>query len=778
MEDNQFHRNLEVWGRSHPKEALLIPYIDDSELHDCQTEKKESNLYLECNGIRETYHSQDGALQEAKKWFSTIDQKHTGVLYIYGIGLGYYYTAAAEWLHENNSRSIVFLEDDLAVLRKFFETELAEQMLLDPQVRIIYLQDQAIKKVILGDIYWYVALTEAKVSALNYYKEKKKDIYESLSHEIDYSTELKKALLEEYLEFGGVYFKNFYQNLLYLPQSYRGNHFFGKFKKVPAIICGAGPSLEKNMHLLKQLKDRAIIFAGGSAINVLNSASIQPHLCAGIDPNEAQNVRLHHAQAYEVPFFYRNRLNHNAFKTIHGPRLYLTGGGGFDVAEFFESKLNIQGKDIEEGENVVTFCLEIAFAMGCDPIIFLGLDLAFTDRKTYSGGVVFDPAVEQKTMDIYANFETTGLVKKDIYGEPIHTLWKWIAESEWIGQWAKENPKVHLINCTEGGLGCPSVENAPLKETAEKLLTNQYDLSNRIHTEIQNAQMPKMTMESVREAMVELKASLVRCQENYSILIEESEITANQFSQSDAQEAPIQSWKAALAETDLAEESAFPAVLAIFNKVSSYLSNSEFQQIKYDPTLLTEQQRQIKRFELNRERFRFLSTVAKISEELIDYAFEEYDHRSKRPVEPKPEQGPEFRKEVLTPPLQWPKPANEDESVEFLYYKSGTIKAETHFKKGLLNGPSLYYSKKNVLLAKSNFVNGLAEGESLCYYPSGALYSRQYFVNGVLEGKQEYFNKNGSVKTTLQYKQGCLVGTAHLYGVEGTLERIIDFNKE
>lgn len=777
-DEERFHQNLEIWARSHPKEALLLPYIDDSDLSFCLTEKGESNLCRQVDGKAEAYHSQMGALQEAENWFSTFDQSHVGVLYIYGIGLGYYYFAAKEWLHADKKRSIVFLEDDLAVMRKFFTTKMAEQMLQDSQVRIIYLNEAAVKKVILADIYWHVALMEARMCALKYYKESKKNTFEALSHEIDYSTELKKALLDEYLEYGGAFYKNFYQNMIYLPYAYQGNLLFGKFKKIPAIICGAGPSLEKNMHFLKQVQERALIFAGGSAINVLNSASIQPHLCAGIDPNEAQNVRLHNSQSYEVPFFYRNRLNHNAFKSIHGPHLYLTGGGGYDVSKFFESKLHIEGEDIEEGENIITFCIEIAQAMNCDPIILVGVDLAFTDRKTYSGGVVFDPNVEQKTLDIYANFETTGLLKKDIYGEPIYTLWKWIAESEWIGQWAKDHPKTRIFNCTEGGLGCPGVKNVPLKKVAKSYLQKQYDLRGRIHAEIQNAHMPDITFETIQEMMLELKSSLVRCEENYKTLIEEAEKAQEKNSQGSTQEPPLQSWRAALAEIDLADECAFPAVLSIFNQVSTYLFHSEFQQIKYDKTLSNELQRQIKQAELNCERFKFLSEVSRINADLIDYALEEYGNRVKAVGKPVREAGPKFKKEELVSKLEWGTNVDQSASRECIYYECGALKGECHFKNGLLHGPSIYYTKHGSLLAKADFVEGIQAGECSWYYLSGALYSKQHFLNGVLEGEQIYFYEDGLVKTVVHYQKGCLVDTGCLYGLEGNPERIIDFNKE
>ncbi|MGZ3634233.1 MAG: motility associated factor glycosyltransferase family protein, partial [Parachlamydiaceae bacterium] len=692
----QLQRNLELWARIHPKEAVLIPYIEDETLQFCQTEKGELNLCRQTEKGSEIFYASTGAQDEANEWFKTINQEHEGVLYVYGIGLGYYYQAAKQWLHQNPNRSLVFLEDDAAVLRKFLEQQEAEHLLRDSQVHLIYLQDMKAKKEVLNELYWQVALASAQVSALRYYRKAKRATFETLEHDLTYSAELKKSLLEEYLEYGSAYFANCYQNLLCLPHSYRGNHFFGQFPKVPAIICGAGPSLEKNMHLLKRLKERALIFAGGSAINILNSGSIQPHLCAGIDPNTAQNVRLHHAQAYEIPFFYRNRLNHQAFNTIHGPHLFLTGSGGYEVGQYFESQLEIKGEDLDEGHNVVTFCMEIAQRMGCDPILFVGLDLAFTDRKTYSEGVVFDPNVEQKTLDEYANFETTGYLKKDIYGEPIYSLWKWVAESEWVGEWVAEHPKLRVINCTEGGLGFPGVENMPLKEAVEKYLHKQSDLSGQIHTEIQNGRMPQVTKERVKEAMQELKESLVRCQEDLSILIEDLVECKEKVVKELFEISPVQSGRAALAEIELSEEVGYSAVIDVFNQAYSFVLNSRLQKLKREDSPLSEHEKHVKRLELNIERLRFLFTAANMNCQLMDYAFTEEATKEGRSHVEK-EVGPKFREEVEDVVFDWKDSVKLESGAKRLYYASGALKAESYYLNGLLHGPSHWYTEEKSL---------------------------------------------------------------------------------
>ena len=51
-------------------------------------------------------------------------------------------------------------------------------------------------------------------------------------------------------------------------------------------------------------------------------------------------------------------------------------------------------KDLEEGHNVVNFSLSIAKALGCNPIILAGVDLALTDEKAYPPGILPYPLID------------------------------------------------------------------------------------------------------------------------------------------------------------------------------------------------------------------------------------------------------------------------------------------------------------------------------------------------------------------------------------------------
>lgn len=776
---NYFEKNVEIWARSQPREAVLLSYVDDEELIFCETELGEQNLKCPSDkaGNFDYFHSQQGAALEAKKWFESFDTSTTELLYVYGVGLGYYYEEALSWLKKDSKHLLVFLEDNIGVLQKFFQTERAYRILSNRQVKIIYLEDPNSDKSVIGELNWDFVFAEASISALEYYKNSKSTLYDNLKREIPFGTAIKKELLSEYLNYGAAYFSNCYQNLMDLHHSYLGNALFGKFKKVPAIICGAGPSLEKNRHLLKGLELRALIFSGGSATNALNSIGVQPHFCVGIDPNSEQQQRLKSNLAFEVPFFYRSRLNHGAFSSIHGPKLYLTGSGGYDITDYFEERFGIEGESLEEGHNVITFALEIAHKMGCDPIFIVGMDLGFTGSKVYSQGVLKDVSFDgARSLNA---FDGDILYRKDIYGDTIATLWKWVAESEWIGRWAKENEAVTLINCTEGGLGMPDVANKTLKKSVEQYLGNEWDLLGLVNAEVQSSKLDDLTEEKIAEAVNALKDSLMRSIEDFNILKAEGDrVKAKLESEHPLNPQVQQSGIAALAETDLADEIAYTFLLETFNFVYSQILNREFLTTKYGSEALEPWQRAVANVDINRKRLNFLSTVAVANVELLNYAVAQKKQEIQREDVVMENLSIFEVEEQVKFSLNFPLNDLEKKGCAKVFYPNGKLKGESHYEKGRLHGSSRFYSKEGKVLCDSTFVYGKLEGDVTRYYPSGEIYSRQYYHNGLQDGEQHYFYQNGTLKTKLSYRCGYLEGVAFLYNSEGRLLRKITIFRE
>lgn len=625
LNETCFHDNIQLWSRTNPRKALLLQYSQDDSIQFCKSENGSLNLSRTIEGETSYYHDKINPQAEAEHWFASLDLRIATVIYVYGIGLGYYYSVAKEWLKANPKRSIVFLEDNPTVIHRLFQTELGTEILKDRQVVIFCFDDLKDPEGLFEELYWDFILTQMAISALEFYARHKKEKYLELKHKIVHDAAIKNALVEEYLHYGVAFFRNFYPNMLLLSESWQGTHLYGKFENIPAIICGAGPSLERNIHQLSQYLDKAIVFGGGSALNALSSRGILPHFGIGIDPNPTQEYRLSTNKAYEVPLFYRNRMHADAFKLIHGPRLYIPGAGGYEVSDWFDEKFDLL-KEIEwldEGHNVVNFGMELANLLGCNPIIFVGVDLAYTDMQSYVSGIIEDTSVSKKDILETDDFDTTALLKEDIYGKPIYTLWKWIAESEWAGEYAKTHPNLTIINSTEGGLGMPGIPNIPLAEVAQQYLQRSYDLRSRVMGEILCSGMPEITDSSVVDATKELKLSIERSMEYIDQLIEDNLKYHNKLTEERKVPEIRQSGLAALAEIELEEEPAYEYIIGVFNLVYSRILNKEIQLINSSTQSISEWKKQVEINQVNLKRLRFMHDVAYVNLEIINRALEE-----------------------------------------------------------------------------------------------------------------------------------------------------------
>jgi hypothetical protein len=67
---------------------------------------------------------------------------------------------------------------------------------------------------------------------------------------------------------------------------------FGVFPRVPAVVVGAGPSLDKNLKGLTKLEGKVLVVAVDTAVRPLLAAGIRPHLVVAVDPSELNAVHL------------------------------------------------------------------------------------------------------------------------------------------------------------------------------------------------------------------------------------------------------------------------------------------------------------------------------------------------------------------------------------------------------------------------------------------------------------------------------------------------------
>lgn len=514
MMGDLFNENLKKLKETIPVVAIRLPFVSENGLELCQTAQGEDNLkYIE-DGQDKYIHSPQGAVQEAQTWFQSLNLNGINGVVVYGVGLGYYYDAIKNWLHEDKKRFVVLIEDDIRVFKYLMNTERGKLILDDTQVSMAYLSNDTAE---LDDwaerMAWKYVGCVVEVSALLSYQRYHEQKFFALRSLIISSTVATMTVYEECLgRFGMEYFVNLYHNLFALNGTVQGGKLFERFQDVPMIICGAGPSLNKNCALLEEYRDRALILAGGSAISVLNRHNIQPHFGAGVDPTTDELKCFTNNSGFELPMFFISRLNHEARALLHGHKLFLPATkGGYSIQRWFDEIFDMVEETPWTGYSVLTFCAQIAVALGCNPIIFVGADLAVTGMQRYAAGVIDKNNLDEKRFSFDKNAWEGAIWTTDIYGEKICTQWKWIIESRWFSSFAKKFPQKTFINSTEGGIGFEGVPNVSLAEVIEKYCGKQHDNNALIHSVLRRIPEYQVDNQRVFDNLVKLRDSLKEC---------------------------------------------------------------------------------------------------------------------------------------------------------------------------------------------------------------------------------------------------------------------------
>ena len=416
---------------------------------------------------------------DAKEWVANLDLEGIQDLFVYGIGKGEIYEVLKNWLGQKINRLLFFIEEDVSVLRALFETDVGSRMLMDDQVEILHFFPEE-PAPLFQRLMWQGVLRKRVVvgdpRALPDSFQKVQNILKFDQDKIDWTS-------KDYQVFGLGYYYNYYKNLKQLPECHDGTSLFGKLKNVPAIIVGAGPSLNKNGHLLAKIREKALIFAGGSALPGIKQFNIKPHFGGGIDPNITQVERIKSYGVVDFPFLFCSRFNALAFNLLKGPKVYIPGTGGYDTAPWINKQLGLPKVTFEEGYSIIHFMTEIAYHMGCNPIVYIGVDLSYPNNVHYAHGIT---QPEEMPNDLIQTV--------DIHRKPIASRWMWLKEALWISEFANRHPEIKVINATEGGIGYKDVPNKPFNQVIQTFKEN-YDFDSLLkytQLNIQEDQIPKI----------------------------------------------------------------------------------------------------------------------------------------------------------------------------------------------------------------------------------------------------------------------------------------------
>jgi hypothetical protein len=158
------------------------------------------------------------------------------------------------------------------------------------------------------------------------------------------------------------------------------NAFSGK----PAIVVAAGPSLDKNVHLLAEAQGKTVIVCVGTVLRKLLAAGVRPNVVVTIDPDE-KNCKYFEGlgPVDDIVLAADPESCPGIFGDYPGPKLVI----GVDTPETRWLDTFAPMKSVlPKGRSVGHTAFYLARYTGADPIILAGLDLCFPGGRAHAEG--------------------------------------------------------------------------------------------------------------------------------------------------------------------------------------------------------------------------------------------------------------------------------------------------------------------------------------------------------------------------------------------------------
>jgi hypothetical protein len=421
------------------------------------------------DGARTYLHSRHDPVAEARQWAAAVDTGDTFCFVVAGFGLGLHLRALFDRLQ--GDAFIICTETDLRLIATALTCVDLADMLASKRFVLLTSDDKAGLHARLqpyGTLMMLGTQFVPHAPSMRVAPRAHDAINAALG---EFVTFMRMSLLT-LMGNARITCRNIAMNLAtYLstpPLDILRDRFAGR----PAVVISAGPSLSRNIDQLAALKGRAVLCAVQTAVRPLMARGITPDFITSLDFHEMSrkffesvgDLRDAHLiaepkAAWHVIDDYPGPVS---LLDNHWARLVL----GDELAA---------REGLPAGATVSHLAFYLAVYMGCDPIIFVGQDLAFTGCVFYTPGVEIHRAwrselnrfntIEQREWERIARNRP---ILRRVVGADGGELYTDELLFTYLEQFEKDIASVGrtVINATEGGARIRGTQAMTLREAA------------------------------------------------------------------------------------------------------------------------------------------------------------------------------------------------------------------------------------------------------------------------------------------------------------------------
>ncbi|MBN2039363.1 MAG: motility associated factor glycosyltransferase family protein [Spirochaetes bacterium] len=437
---------------------------------------------VEVNSRNLFIHSRFDPYKEAERFIAGIDPSKFDLFIVFGFGFGYHIELLLKKI--NPDALILIIDKEASMVREALTHRDLALLVSDERVVMLIDPDEdQIAETLKGK-------SSKRVSFLSHRGsfQVSPEYYNNIRQIVKSYLSVKEVNIATLSRFEKTWTANIARNIKEFVRLPGADMFYDKFRGMPALIAGAGPSLNKSLEFIKDNQDRIIIICVDTSYRILQRNGISPHFCLTVDP-QIINARYFEDCTFENTVFVTDPAVHpSVFRLINGR--ISTVGMAFDMMKWVEEFTGPKG-ELAYGGSVTTNAYDFAKRIGASPVIMAGQDLAFTDRLAHARGSYLDEEVHLRTDRFYNahmknRFQLTALPKikvKGIRSPEVITNQKLMIFLNWFEK--RNDPD--LINATWDGAFIKGVNHSSLNEIAlPDLNRNIFDLIQDLYSESQN----------------------------------------------------------------------------------------------------------------------------------------------------------------------------------------------------------------------------------------------------------------------------------------------------
>ncbi len=281
-----------------------------------------------------------------------------------------------------------------------------------------------------------------------------------------------------------------------------------------AVVVSAGPSLERNLHLLAEptVRERVVVIAVQTVLRPMLSRGIRPDFVTALDYHEI-STRFYEGLTADdlegITLVAEPKVNPAVLDAFPGAMRLVRD----EVLEQLFGPTRTDDDHLTPGATVAHLAYYFARHLGCDPAILIGQDLGFTDGQYYASGAaihdVWAPelnpfrSLEMFEWERIARGKTKLIQRTDHLDRPIYTDQQMATYlSQFEREFAADTENgLTIIDATEGGVSKRCTIAKPLAKALQEYASadlSPLDLPKLEHTGKPVSASLRKTLESIR----------------------------------------------------------------------------------------------------------------------------------------------------------------------------------------------------------------------------------------------------------------------------------------